>query len=226
MRLAIPRLSALITQAPGSEDRWRDLMVELGATFRSRFSGFVHFEQQSSSGLALAVTEDARFLSEYDTYYNTVNPWILRGAQLFKLGTVLPSHALVPISDLERTEFYNDYLRRYAFAHTLGACINVGARTTHLTLGRGPREGVFSAEDVRFLAGFVSQIRNAIGIDRQIAVIRAVAKSAIEELDQLEYALLVMRNDRVLFANAAARVLHDLHICEIADGQVRFCDPA
>jgi DNA-binding CsgD family transcriptional regulator len=224
MPSALPRLSALITQAPGSPDGWRDLLVEFGAVFRSRFAGFVHFEKQTNSGLSLAVTEDPRFIAEYDAYYNTVNPWIIRGAQLFELGTVLPSQALVPINELERTEFYNDYLRRYSFAHTLGACINLGVRTTHLTLGRGLREGVFSAEEVRFLEAFVSQVRNAIAIDRHIATINAVAQSALEELEQLQYALVIMRGARVVYANEAARALERLRVCDLANGTLRFDD--
>ena len=225
MPAAIPRLSGLISQAPGSEDRWRDLLIELGATFRANFSGFVHFEQQTNSGLSLVVTEDPRAIAEYDSYYNSVNPWILRGAQQFKLGSVLPSEALVPYSELEQTEFYNDFLRKYSFHHSLGACINLGSRTTHLTLGRARRDGAFLMGEVRLLGALAGQIRNAIAIDRQIAAIRAAAASVIEDLDQLGYALLIMRDERVLFANAAARALETLRLYELTNGLLRFHDP-
>jgi hypothetical protein len=71
------------------------------------------FTQDPQAQYSLGILEhgyDPAFLGSYESYYAALNPWVPM-LQSIQPGRVVSSEDLLPLSDLEKTEFYHDWVR-------------------------------------------------------------------------------------------------------------------
>lgn len=97
-------------------DRLRMLVPDGKATL------FFHDISARKGAFSLNAGMEEDVLRDYSAYYSSKNPW-MEGAATRPMGLVVPDEYMLSRRDLQKTEFYNDYLRRFGFSAALGVTL-------------------------------------------------------------------------------------------------------
>jgi len=150
----------------------------------------------------------------YQAHYHRLDPW-MNGFDRGRMNAVQHGSEIVPDAALARSEYYNDFGRRFGTFHLIGTCLSLGG-------GRDPGAGVVSVLRPRAGEGFTAaeaarfgrllpHMRRAWQIRRQLAGDGAATgweDGAAAVLEGLRAAAAVVDgHGRVLLANAAAEEL-------------------
>lgn len=152
---------------------------------------------------------EAAFLDEYRNHYSAVDPWS-RNSVVSGIGRATCTNELISDSDLRRSEFYQDYLRRHEdIFYGLGGVIE---RTPQymaiLGVQRAYRAGVFDAECFAVIERIMPHLRQAYRVRNALRAARQVCATLSETLHALDRPVLVLDgNARLHFANLAAERL-------------------
>ena len=173
-------------------------------------SGALHAGRVDGSGFMFGSTYrlDTVASAAYANHYYSINP--LNDAILrVPAGLVAPDHALVPPGDLARTEFFNDYGKRFGIA---GSLTIVMERDAHyeacLGVTRPMGSDVFSDTQVAFVQRLVPHIHRAVRLNRRLAGLQNERETLKSALSAIETAVFILDAGGVIvFANAAGERL-------------------
>jgi DNA-binding CsgD family transcriptional regulator len=203
------RIVQTLNECPGSPERWQQLLIELATIFGCSFAGFVRWHRAENSQIGLSHGLDESALAAYHQYYAAINPWIKAASLLADTAPVVPTEALVPDRVFTESEFFNDFVQPNRGRHGVSAHIAGGEYALHLSLVRDGRKGSFSTGELRTAERLVPHLRSALALDRSAAVLRAEAAAAVDYLDALPVAIVLLLAKP--FANKAARDLVAAH---------------
>ena len=138
----------------------------------------------------------------YNEYFSKLNLWRERGGSLYVAGRVNLDHEQCTRSELERSEFYNDCLKRFGIAYSMGAVLaREGESAPTITSLRGPGKRAFE-ETERRIAHFLSpHLSRAWTIAKHLDTIEA-GESALDSLPV--GAVFVASNGNILYCNRTA----------------------
>jgi DNA-binding CsgD family transcriptional regulator len=138
----------------------------------------------------------------YRDYYGARNPWMAHGYNLQRVRT---SEERCPTSELVKTEFYADFLRRIDVAHGVGGTIlRDGSLVANITVLR--KRGAFGDEGRKVIATLIPHLRRALRAYRRLAVAELEERALMAALDRLPCGvLLVARDGQPLFVNREAQ---------------------
>jgi len=141
---------------------------------------------------------------DYEAHYRHHNVWVTDAANLRE--AIIPSEQITRLDDLERTEFYNDWLRPQGLKHGVSCQLSDRHGLSYsLGLIRAPARGEFGAGDLRFLTAAMPHVQRALELGHQLERLERQAGGALEAFTALGMgALTVDRLGRVVYANAAA----------------------
>jgi hypothetical protein len=192
---------------------WPEFLRAYGAAIEGRgtllFSHNMETMEASTapeaSSLNIAVDFDPEFLKSYDEYYSRLNVWAMNEPAL-KPGRAMTGSMLFPVRELPKTEWYNDFLRRYDYFHVIGGVVvRDGAWATHFSSMHGRREGDFTAEQVRFHQNLLPHLIRAVQTHRHFAFLQGLSESSFAVLDTVPAAVILLNaSSRVLHSNASA----------------------
>lgn len=210
----LPELIGSIYEAGMDSARWPSVMQMAMSHFGSTLGmlwthDFTHNRMYApNTELSCMVASDARCASDFKEYYYSRNVWVPR-SKFLPEGHTIVSSALYPESQLERTEFYADWLRPNDLYHAIGsAVIKEADRDVKLSFVRPRRAGQFSCAEQRRMASILPHVRNAFLLHRNLGRMRALADAATAALERLSIGvILVSRDAALVYANAAARAM-------------------
>ena len=144
----------------------------------------------------------------YVAYYHQQDVWqqaILR----LPRETVALGYEHTPERYLLRTEFYNDFLRRYGMFRPMGAIIDVAPGTTAtVSLERPGASRLFEEDDKAVLEPVIPHLKRALQLRRQLQEQVRHSRALTPALDAVAFGLIVCdARGRVVFANIAAETL-------------------
>jgi DNA-binding CsgD family transcriptional regulator len=202
----LPELLEYVYGAAADRARWGVFLEQLCGRLRGARALLLEHNCRRPEQRLMAVANiepDAQ--NAYLTHYFRVNPW-LRFAGPPVPGRALPGDAVLPASELLRTEFYQDFLRPQDILHTVGACIGVdGERAPFCAVFRSGSAGVFEDAEAELLAALSRHIRRALELQERSEVYRAQSAAALTALDALPAGcLLIDAACAVQMANRAA----------------------
>ena len=154
------------------------------------------------------INADAELIAE-DESWASRNPFMLRGAPLIRTGLVCRSHEVIATREVERSEYFNEYLRRAGVCDHIGACL---ARENDLTsllfvtkaIGREPHD----ASDVALIRTLLPHLQRALAIHRRFEALAAVSGAVTEVLDRLPFGVVLLgEHGRSLLANRTASAI-------------------
>lgn len=148
------------------------------------------------------------YTQQYQDYYYSRNVWFTRSDRL-ELMNVRIGETIVSESELEKTEFYNDYLRPQDLKHTLlGGLTTSRNEVYQLGLVRSCRRGVYTASEIALVTSLLPHMRRSIEIAQHLDMAERKADGALAALEQVGTAVLVVDADqKVKFANRLAENL-------------------
>ena len=153
---------------------------------------------------------------------HVLNPWTIYMESENPVGVVVPSDRIVPLADLRRTGFFDEVLRPQGVGHS--AMIGLAKKPDFgvgFSLNRGPRQGPYGEEELHFLERLVPHMQRSIRLGLRIEAYKVLQRNEYQALDQLVHGVVLLdRNAKVLFANAAARALERAAGLRLRNGRI------
>src|SRR5262249_10252351 len=107
-----PKLLELLYDAALDPGCWQAFLDALPACF-GHGSGVMHFENAEASSMPTTIGfgHDPAFAASFQAYYYSINPYPVVGFRTLPVGEVACSSRIVPVETVEKTEFFNDWMR-------------------------------------------------------------------------------------------------------------------
>jgi DNA-binding CsgD family transcriptional regulator len=152
---------------------------------------------------------DPALQRSYGSYFATRNPWTRISQPLFQPGFVYTPESMLPLSQLERTEFYDGILRPAGVVHCFGACVlRRGDDVLSFTVVRSRRNGAYDASELNSVRPILPHLRRAVQINERLSELTRTRARLADGLDSLQHGVVVVdRRGHVVFANHAARMI-------------------
>ena len=206
----ILELVDLIYRAAGDPAGWSKLLCRLGEALGSNGCTIHHHQIPSQeSDFSADWNVDPAAIFEYTAYYRSRNIFRRVRPHLFFTGSVNSSQALCPEDVFLRSEYYNDYLRRYKFYHALAATLRRdNTALSNLTIFRAKNDESFGDSEIRLLSLVAPHMVRAFQLHNQIRGLEKKASVLEETLNHLQSAVILLdARGVVLFVNRAAASL-------------------
>lgn len=161
-------------------------------------------------------------LAAYSNHYLALDPFV----QL-PTGKVLTMHEFVPREQLERSEFFRNFLRPIDAVYSIGADISEQGRRVRFRVGRSARTGDFSTAERRFCEALVQHLQAAIRTYAEVNRLRAERAVYTQAMDNLALGTIILdESGRVLHTNALARqILAGCDGISLPETTMVFCHP-
>lgn len=188
---------------------WQEFLQALSHTLASESSVFhlqrLGWEQQGRVVAAVGVDERAQ--RSYDEYYASVNVWTRRGGQMLREGAVLTGEMVCPNSEVERSEYYTDYLRPLGLFHSLASIASADKDTVLIvSCLRSKALGTFDEDALGIVRALTPHLKRAAHIHRRLSDVDLLAHAQARALDVLPMGVLLFDGRiRLLMANQRAR---------------------
>lgn len=190
--------------------RWREFLIELSAALRAP-CGVLHLQatqaHQHSQVLA-AVGVDPAMQQLYDEHYADRNVWIVNAGPRIREGAVLTGEMLCTAQELQRSEYYNDYLKKLDLYHALAAVPAMRDDTTLLvSILASKQRGAFEHDEATLLRRLSPHLQQAARVHALLAQAKFERQAMTETLPF--GVVLLDKALHVVFAIRAARKLAD-----------------
>lgn len=200
----------LLYAAPGQPDVWQEFVRQVTFLMDAPLGAFLFIDpslQASSVQANVGWPEDV--LRQYEEYYGSIDAWYLAYKKHQISGWTGVGSSLCPPHELEKTEFYNDFLRPADVYHECGIILEEGGgRLTVLTVNRSKHQMDFGSGQVRFLTSLVPHLKRALHLHKKMLGWQHMASAAAYVVDTLDVGLVGIGMDgNVCFMNRVAQVL-------------------
>ncbi len=198
-----------IYSAAEDPSRWETLLAVLTDHLGGVGAG-LHAGDRDGTAFSFGATYkvDPEGLAEYARYYYSINPLNFALSSV-PVGVAIPDHKLISPREMERTEVYNDYMRRI---DTRGSITLVLARDSRheacLGVLRRFRSDSFSDEQVSFVQLLAKHLKRSIDLNRRLAGVQTERATLETALGGMETAVFVLDHvGAILYSNAAGEKL-------------------
>lgn len=208
LRSLIPHIYA----AAVDESRWLPALERLGDAFGGDVSGLQYRtgpDGQVRWGRFARL--DPFLATRIVREFANSNPWVRATQPLWRPGLVIASHAVVPVSRLRRTDYYDGILQPARLEHAFGACLfRHGDDVLNFTLVRSGARGPYEAHELKRVRVLIPHLRRAVQVGTKLAELEKTRAALADGLERLQHAVFIVEGSgRVIFANRAARNVAD-----------------
>jgi DNA-binding CsgD family transcriptional regulator/PAS domain-containing protein len=177
------RLALKAYEAASEPELWPDFLKRYTETVSADASFLqVHDLASRTSVIAGSFGIGSPLKQAYNHYYSKLNVWRDRGRALYRAGRVNLDQEQCPRSVLERSEYYNDCLKRYGIAYSLGAVIaREGDYAPTLASLRGPRNRPFGEDEREIGRYLMPHLMRAWTVHQRLGVL-AAGESVLDTL--------------------------------------------
>jgi DNA-binding CsgD family transcriptional regulator len=198
-------LIAAIYEAGADFTLWPDALARIAAAFGVPSAGMARQGKTAAECWGISFGVEPVAIKSYVEHYHGVNP-IWQRVPNTAAGTVQADTMVIPRRELERTEFFNDYLVPQRIDGLLNSVVLVEeGRQTVVTM-HGRRQ--FDAEDVALYRRITPHLQRAVQINLKSAQNQINHAASREALDRLNEGVLFVDVDgSVMLANRSAESL-------------------
>ena len=208
----LPKLLDLLYDAALDSTCWQTFLDALPGCFGGA-TGVMHYFDAETGTMSVSAGfgHDPAFAASYGCYYSGVNPYPPVGFRKLPVGKVAYSSSVLPVETVERTEFFNDWMKPQGIPSDHFGLLLCNNRRGSILLGLAPHVSVYSKSRRTYAAQLqllAPHITRAIEINRVTSVARLAERALGGTLEALGVAaFLVGRSGRLLLANTDAEAL-------------------
>jgi DNA-binding CsgD family transcriptional regulator len=170
-----------IYDAAAKPELWKELLVALADMVRS--AGGVAIGMLTN-GQGSAFCHCGRYRPPQNCRH-MLNPWT-RAVQQHPVGQILRSHEIMPLRELQRTEFYEDMLAAGRLNHSVIATICRNSKVDFaITIMRGDKVGPYTEEDIAKLNAVMPHLRRSARMRLNLEAYHALSLHQQEILDRI-----------------------------------------
>jgi DNA-binding CsgD family transcriptional regulator/PAS domain-containing protein len=206
------RLVDRVYGAVGKPDNWRAFWQDLAVTLHAS-SATVIMQAPNAAGVDLQAGFAGGHQEHFEAYngrFAALDPWFAAAARrgLAPSPQAFVGEHLVPLGQLRRSEFYEDFAKRFDMIRPL-TIASADPYLFAVSVLRGERGKAWSEEDVQFVASLETHVRRAAEIHVRLHASDARSAALEDAFDRLTVGMVVLDGaGRVLFANRTARQFH------------------
>ena len=169
------RLVQLIYEAAVEPQRWQDfLQAYAGASRSDMVALLVQDLRGEHSNVDQTFGVDPSAQKAYNEYYASVNNWIVGHADAYVPGAITNSIEFIGDSELQRTEYYTDFLRRNDWMYAHGCVIRRDETMfSGITGVRNRRAGAFGDEETGIFRRLMPHLQCAMRVHHRLAGLNA-----------------------------------------------------
>lgn len=215
-RDTVSKLLGALYDAADTTSSWSVFLGELAAVTRSTQAAILlHDLHQGAHAVSVFWAMDPAATRLYNEYYGQRDVWMQKAAPLVSSGWIGTSEEICPMSELKRSEFYNDYLEPYKMAHAIwGVLHNSRTQIVHIGLYRDLRRRAFGGEHIDVLRFLAPHVSRAFRVHAHLFDLKSQAADLQCAIDRLTTGVICLgRGGQVLARNQAAA-----NLCAPADG--------
>ena len=203
---AAPDVVAGIYEAALEPAKWPAALKQLAAHTRAASAAAFVVDLTAAEVGFIAVSDlDPRFLEDYAAYYARIDPWNEYLAAR-PSGGVVASQTVMADDAFARTEFCDDFLRRYGIFHAMvGFVMRCGALAFACDLHRPRERGGFAPAELERMSVMFPHLERAARIHRRLAQAGGLKEGLTAALDRMPLAaILADRFGRAVWLNRPA----------------------
>ena len=194
----------LLYEAVVDSTLWTEAVNQLAAAFGNAVTSITCFHQ--GKGESLTGASDPAFSGLYNQHYGALDPHAARLPPNSPVGTFGLAEELVSPAELEKTEYYNDFMKLMGTYYGVGGVLRRDENGTEvISLFRGKLQGPFSDDEQHILRRVGGHFHRARTVYHRIQALTQQADLLKGALDSLRCAVAVCDDrGRVMLANAEA----------------------
>lgn len=177
------RLALKAYEAASEPEVWPDFLKRFAETVSSDAAFLqVHDLASRTSVIVGGFGISSPLKQAYNEHYSKLNLWRDHGRALYRAGRVNLDQEQCPRSVLERSEYYNDCLKRFGIAYSLGAVIaREGDYAPTLASLRGPHNRPFGEDEREIGRYLMPHLMRAWMVHQRLGVL-AAGESVLDTL--------------------------------------------
>jgi DNA-binding CsgD family transcriptional regulator/PAS domain-containing protein len=186
------------------ESLWDEALRQLAGQFGHAPTSLSCFFEGKGQLLSAAV-DPAEYL-QYNQKYGAMDPHAARAPRDTPLAVMLPTESLVPADELERTPYYNEFMRRMGIYHGAAGILRADENGWEvLAMFRGKEKGAFREDELQTLYRIGLHARRARTVHHRLKALTAHASTLRLALDAMPCAVAICdERGQVVDANAPA----------------------
>jgi DNA-binding CsgD family transcriptional regulator/PAS domain-containing protein len=201
-------LLGLLYEAAHDDGAWQLFLREVASAAGGESAALVMHNVRSDLHLVSRQWGlDPEGIRLYSEYYGKVDVWAAKFRCVSATEWLGASETLCSFHELERTEYFNDFLLRFQIAHGLfGVAQNLGGAVVNLSVYRSQGTGPFEEREVELMMFLAPHVKRALRLHFEFAELKACNAGLQIALDSSGTAILLIdRESRVMAMNKAAR---------------------
>jgi DNA-binding CsgD family transcriptional regulator len=207
------RLVGRIYDAAADESLWPAFLEDFAIAVNGEATALFYCDMIAlRAGLAITVGFDPecedRYVKHYSAFDILRSEWLQRFSQAGPEG-VVTCEQLVEPPQLRKTEYFNDFLRRYDIVHQFCGPIAVNAEWSSVfSCSRSRKKGPFGPEAVNLLRLLLPHLQRALQFHREFAELKGQQRASLDALDQLPFGVILLDCDgRIIASNREANCI-------------------
>jgi DNA-binding CsgD family transcriptional regulator len=199
-----------IYDAAADAQLWPAFLQDFADAVDGSVTGVV-FDDWSASNATIeaSVNLDPADARRYVQHYYGVSPWIEEWKKRWSragASMIETSDQLVELAELEKTEFYSDFLSRLNVAHQMGFMLTkTDQKSSAFTCLRSRRTGPFGTAELALLRAVLPHLERALMFHRRIAELEGRYHASLDALDHLTTSVILLDDQgRILTTNREA----------------------
>ncbi len=208
---ALSRLLYTLYAAPTSPELWPKFLEEFVHLMGVSGGGIVqHDIEQQRFGLSTFVGLDPAGVALYEKYYGTIDEWRTAALRKFE-GEAVFGHELCSRAELEKTEFYNDFLVKFdSRLYWTMATERGTTRLESISLYQSWKSPSPDPDNLDLLHLVVPHIQAALRTRKQLVAAETANREFEDALNCLEQGIVLLdQSGNCLFVNASAQRILD-----------------
>ena len=212
---ALSNLLGTLYDAASDASLWPAFLQRLaGITHSDSAALLLHDVTHDRHAVAVHSGADPEMLRLYGEYYGQRDVWVMKALATAGPTYVGTSEQLCSLSELARTEFFNDLLARYDIAHAMwNMARHSSSQMTNLGVYRDVKKGAFGDEDLVFLKFLAPHVQRAFQLHLQFSQLKSKNAELETALDLMPVGIVLLgpKGEIVLMNRAAAQFVsaHD-----------------
>lgn len=150
---------------------------------------------------------DPAVMEAYASHYGALNPWTRNGEHLLHTGRILYDEMSVSHRDLQRTEFYADFLEPQDIARSMcGVIARNQGTAAYISFQRSRNAGDWTQDEIALVGRVLPHLQRAIDLHRRLSAERRDHEALIETANRLPWGVVFLdEKRRVVFENEQVR---------------------
>jgi DNA-binding CsgD family transcriptional regulator len=203
-------LIGILYDAAADPTLWETFLQQLAEIVQADSAGLVMVDARKDLfSVSRSWNIDPEATRIYQAHYGSVDVWAKR-ALLRSSGTTANSEALCSISELQTTEWYNDFLRRFGIEHGLFSLVeNAQHRLASISLYRSRSSTPFQYSENQVLRSLALHLQRAFRLQSKFHELQNKSVALHQALDTLQTGLIFLgsKGEIVIMSRSAEKIV-------------------